>query len=197
MVWATVQSGDMATNCHISLSNTFTSGDVSEWFKCFKICCVANQLDNATKAVKLLMLPEGEPLAIWLGLSKDKQKDYTELKKVHVLIKKMVPHAFVFLDDFQKWRLYPEEPISVYVHALKKFLDQVILYLDKSAREQLLLHQFLAGIPSEVSKPIRAASDVKSLDQSTDQSRLMMAVNSSTSLQTTTAMTPLQMDTRN
>lgn len=180
-----MRSGDLATNRHISLTNTFASGDVSKWFKRFEICCAANQWYDATKAVKLPTLLEGEPLIIWLELSEDKQKDYTESKKV--ISKKMAPHAFVYLDDFHKQRLHPDEPISVYVHALKKLLDQAILDLNKSAREQLLLRQFLAGILNGVSKTIQAASDVKSLDQTNDQARLQMAVDSSTSLQTTTA----------
>ena len=49
--------------------------------------------------------------------------------------------------------------------------------LDTGARDQLLLHQFLAGIPRDISKPICAASDVKTLDQATERARLLIAVD--------------------
>ena len=166
----------MSANRHISLPKTFASGDVGEWFKRFEICCSANEWNNTTKAAKLPTLLEGEALAIWLELNEDTQKDYKEAKKK--IIEKMAPQAFVSLDDFHKRRLHPGEPISVYVHELKKLLDQAMPGLDTGARDQLLLHQFLAGIPRDISKPIRAASDVKSLDQAMERARLLMAVDS-------------------
>jgi len=166
----------MSANRHISLPKTFASGDVGEWFKRFEICCSANEWNDTTQAAKLPTLLEGEALAIWLELSEDTQKDYKEAKKK--IVEKMAPQAFVSLDDFHKRRLHPGEPISVYVHELKKLLDQAMPGLDTGARDQLLLHQFLAGIPRDISKPIRAASDVKSLDQAMERARLLMAVDS-------------------
>lgn len=164
----------MAAGRHISLPKTFASGDVSEWFKRFEICCTANEWNAATKALKLPTLLEGEALAIWLELSDDDQKDYKEAKKK--IVEKMAPQSFVSLGDFHKRRLLPNEPISVYVHELKKLLDQAMPELDAGARDQLLLHQFLAGIPRDISKSIRAASDVKSLDKACERARLLMAV---------------------
>ena len=41
----------------------------------------------------------------------------------------------------------------------------------------MFLHQFLAGILCDISKPIRAASEVKTLDQATKWARLLMAVD--------------------
>ena len=66
----------------------------------------------------------------------------------------------------------------MYVHELKKLLDQAMPELDTGARDQLLLHQFLAGIPRDISKSIRAASDVKSFDKACERARLLMAVKS-------------------
>ena len=50
--------------------------------------------------------------------------------------------------------------------------------LDTGTRDKLLLHQFLSGIPHDISKPIHAASDVKTLDQATERARLLIAVDS-------------------
>ena len=50
--------------------------------------------------------------------------------------------------------------------------------LDTGAQDQLLLQQFLVGIPRDISKPIHAASDVKTLDQATERARPLIAVDS-------------------
>ena len=50
-------------------------------FKRFEICSKANQWNDATKAVKLLTLLEGEALAIWLGLSEEEQDDFFVVKE--------------------------------------------------------------------------------------------------------------------
>ena len=54
---------------------------VGEWFKRLEICCSANEWNDATKAVKLPTLLEGEAFAIWLDLSEDTQKEYKEASK--------------------------------------------------------------------------------------------------------------------
>ena len=88
----------MSTQRHISLPKTFVSGDVSEWFKWFEICCTANEWNEATKALKLPTLLKGEALAIWLDLSEADQKDYKEAKRK--VTAKMAPQTFISLDDF-------------------------------------------------------------------------------------------------
>jgi hypothetical protein len=67
----------MSTTKHISLPKTFASG---EWFKRFEICCSANDWNDTTKALKLPTLLE-EALAVWLELSEETQKSYSEAKK--------------------------------------------------------------------------------------------------------------------
>ena len=167
----------MSTTKHISLSKMFASRDVNKWFKQFKICCSANDWNDATKALELPTLLEGEALAVWLELSEETQKDYDEMKKT--IDGKMAPQSFMSLDDFHKRRLHLGEPIFVYVHELKKLLDQPMPKLDTGTRDQLLLYQFLAGIPCDINKPIRAASDIKTLDQATERARLLIAVGPS------------------
>ena len=82
------------------------------------------------------------------------------------------------LDGFHKRRLYPSEPISVYVHEMKKLLRQAMPELVGGPRNQLLLHQFLSGIPEDINKPIRTASEVKSLEQAVEKARLLIVVDS-------------------
>ena len=49
----------MAASNHVSLPKPFASGNISEWFTLFDICCDANEWDNDKRATKLLTILEG------------------------------------------------------------------------------------------------------------------------------------------
>ena len=49
--------------------------------------------------------------------------------------------------------------------------------LEKTARNQLLLHQFLAGIPNTMSRQLRAAGETKILDYTIERARPLMAID--------------------
>ena len=125
---------------HISLPNPFSSGDVKDWLQRYEICAKANGWNVAAKATRLLTLLEGEALAIWLELSGEQQEDYGVAKGE--IEKAMRPMGFIFLDDLHYRKLRPGEPISVFVHDLKKLIDHAIPNMEKEARDPLLLHQF-------------------------------------------------------
>ena len=63
------------------------------------------------------------------------------------------------------------------MHDLKKLLEQAMPELNAPAREQLLLHQFLAGIPDSVSRQLRATGEIKTLDAAVTRSRLLMTID--------------------
>ena len=46
---------------HVSVPKPSANGDVNEWFKRYEICCKANGRNEATIALKLSTLLEGEP----------------------------------------------------------------------------------------------------------------------------------------
>ena len=48
--------------------------------------------------------------------------------------------------------------------------------LPNEAREQLLLHQFLAGLPSAVSKQLCSSGDTRALDTTVERARLLMTI---------------------
>ena len=48
--------------------------------------------------------------------------------------------------------------------------------LEKNARDQLLLHQFLAGIPNAVSRQLRATGEIKTLNATVTRARLRMTM---------------------
>ena len=140
---------------HVSLPSVFAEGNPMEWFRRFDICCAANNWENKTKAKKLPTLLEGEALAVWLELTPDEQK-YFEVAK-RKIIGQMGLFRLVSLDHFLGRRLRPGESLSVFVHDLKRLLEeQAMSDTQGTTRDQLLHHQFLTGLPTQASKQLRA-----------------------------------------
>ena len=134
----------------------------------------ANGWDACKMALKLPTLLEGEALAIWLELTQDEKKNYETTKKKKI-IDAIMPMSFISLDDFHKRILRPGELLSLYVHELKQLLTQAMPDIALAAKEQLLLHQFLMGLPYEISKQLRA-SGVTTLPQAVDRAKILMTV---------------------
>ena len=63
----------------------------------------------------------------------------------------MVPMAFSSRQEFHNGKMLPGEIIPLYMFELKRLLGQVMAGLAKEARDQLLIHQFLVGLPESVS----------------------------------------------
>ena len=162
---------------HVSVPKPFASGDAEEWFKRYEICCTANGWDDQMKARKLPTVLEGEALAVWLELQETQQENYAAAKKE--ISKALMPMEFVSLDQFHKRKLQPGEPLSVFVHEIKKLLRQAIPELEETTRNQLLLHQFMAGLPDSVSRQLRASGTITKLDEAVSRARLLMTVDES------------------
>ena len=97
--------------------------------------------------------------------------------------------GFVSLEAFHSRKLRPGEALSVFVHELKKLLDQAMPGLDATARDQLLLHQFLGGIPSTVSRQLRATGETKMLATTVKRARLLSTLDE-TGTNQSAAVTP-------
>ena len=166
-------SREMASK-HVSLPSAFSEGDPTEWFKRFEICSTANDWDDAMQAKKMPTLLEGEALAIWLDLSEDDQKNYSEAKKI---IGHLAPMSFVSLDDFHARRLRPGESLPVFVHSLKRLLGQAMPDVEEGTRKQLLRHQFLAGLHAAVSKQLCATGEIDDLDKMVDRAKLLLTLD--------------------
>jgi hypothetical protein len=65
----------------------------------------------------------------------------------------------------------------MYVHNLKRLLDQAIPKLDKETCSDLVLHQFMAGLPTHISTQLQATVDTKKLDDTVERARLLMSSN--------------------
>lgn len=160
---------------HVSLPKPFSNGDVNEWFKRFDICCRANGWNAAAMALKLPTLLEGEALAVWLELSEEDQSSYSKAREK--IKQKMLPMEFLALNNFHRRKLRPGEALSVFVHDMKSLLDQAMPQLDAPARDQLLLHQFLEGIPDNISRQLRATGETKALADTVERARLLLAID--------------------
>ena len=163
------------TTTAISVPKQFSEGNPAEWFQRFEICCSANGWGDETKAKRLPTLLEGEALAVWLELSDDEQKSYKDAKAK--IMERMGPVQFVSMDNFNRRRLLPGESLSVFVHELKRLLGQAMPEIDAATRKHLLLHQFLNGIPVEVSKQLRAVGEIGDLDRLIQRAKLLMTLD--------------------
>ena len=139
-------------------------------------------------ALKLPTLLEGEALAVWLELSSDEQKDYATTKKK--IIDAIKPMSFISLDNFHKPVLRPGEPLSLYVHELKQLLNQAMPDISAETTEQLLLHQFLTGLPHEVSKQLRATWATDTLKAAVERAKILMTVEQHTPVNSVAAAQP-------
>ena len=126
------------------------------------------------KAVKMPTLLEGEALAAWLNLAEETKKDYETAKKQ--LIDGLMPIAFTLLDKFHARKLLPGESLTVFSHDLRKLIVRVMPEIDSKARDQLLLHQFIAGLPLKVSRELRAAGETKELGVTLQRARLLLSL---------------------
>ena len=164
----------MANVSHVSVPKVFASGDATEWFKRFDICSAANGWNDAVKAAKLPTLLDGEALAVWLELDEDVQKDYKRAKQKIVDV--LMPTEFVTLDKFHNRRLLPGEALSVFVHDLKKLLSHAMPGIEANAKDQLLLHQLMAGLPTSITKQLRASGEIKNFNDTVQRARLLLSI---------------------
>ena len=89
---------------------------------------------------------------------------------------KMAPTEFVSLEKFQRQKMLPGEAISLYLHDLKMLLDQAMPVLAAKAKQQLLIHQYLAGLPASVSQKLQVTGNTQVLDQVVELAKLLMVV---------------------
>ena len=111
-----------------------------------------------------------------LTFTEEEQKDYERAKEK--LVARMTPEEFVSLDEFHLRKVRPGEALPLFLRDLKRLLDQAMPKLDATAREQLLLHQFVAGLPEPVSSKLRATGETKKLETTVERARLLMTLES-------------------
>ena len=88
----------------------------------------------------------------------------------------MAPVQFVSLDDLGARKLRPNEALSVFLHELRQMLKQAMPEAGEGTRKQLLLHQFVSGLPVNISKQLRATGALDDLDIVVERAKLLMTI---------------------
>ena len=88
----------------------------------------------------------------------------------------MKPMGFVALEEFHERKMQPDESMTMFSYNLK-LLNQEMTNLDPAARKQLLLHQFLAGLPPAVSRQIGGTGKAMDFEQKVEHARLLIAIS--------------------
>ena len=89
----------------------------------------------------------------------------------------MGPVRFVSFDDFQAWKVWPNEALLVFLHDLKQLLKQAIPEADAGTRNKLLLRQFINGLPGHISKKLRVTGEVNDLDRVIERAKLLITID--------------------
>ena len=117
---------------------------------------------------------EREALAIWLELSTEQQASYNAAKAK--IMKAMASVQFVSLDDYRAQKLTPNKVLSVFLHELRQMLKQAMREASEGTRKQLLLHQFVSGLPVNISRQLRATVALNNLDVVVKRAKLLMII---------------------
>ena len=66
--------------------------------------------------------------------------------------------------------------LNIYLQVLKKILKQGMLNLDDGTSDQLILLQFMSGLPLAISKQLRASGDTVELNKVVECAHLLMTI---------------------
>ena len=106
-------------------------------------------------ARKLPTLLEKEALVCWLDIPAETKKIFKDVKRL--LVEKLRPSGFVAFAEFQARKLHPGETALLYVHELKRLLEDAMPYLDADSQDRILFQQLLAaGLPEDCSRALNA-----------------------------------------
>lgn len=143
---------------HISIPRVFSSGDFKEWLTRFNICAKSNGWDDSKKYDKIATFLEGEALVVYLEMDKSRTS-FSDV--VAELEKNFHPEAeeFNIITAFNERRMLSNETPRLFLHELKKLLKSS--GIPEVAHEKLLLHQFISGLPSNISSHIKLLPGIR------------------------------------
>ena len=165
------ETGSMADR-FVSIPRVFDSGDFEEWLERYEICAAVNEWKE--KALRLPTLLEKEALAVYLELDEETRKEYQALKGTLMNSFQPPETRFIALDEFESRKILPGESPQEFLHVLKQRLAKAIPNMDRNAREQLLLHRFLSGLPQQIAKSVRVSPEVNNTTEALKRVKLLM-----------------------
>ena len=158
----------------ISVPRIFGSGDIEEWLQRYEICAAANGWKEEEKALRLPTLLDKEAFAVYMEFHEELKKDFRGIKEALLKYFRPPESRFIVLHEFESRKNLPGESPQEFLYSLKQLLTKAIPDMDMDAREQLLLHRFLSGLPREFSKRIRISPEVKDTAEALRRVKLMM-----------------------
>ena len=161
---------------HISLPRIFSSGDFKEWLKRFNICAKVNGWDDSKKNAKVAPFLDGDALAVYLELDRSKDK-FADVVAALVRNFHSPSEEFNIITAFNERKMLPNESPRLFLHELKKLLKSS--GIPESAHEKLLLHQFICGLPPNVSAHIKLLQGVDTLEAVLKATQKLNTVSSS------------------
>ncbi|KAL5502480.1 hypothetical protein EMCRGX_G009264, partial [Ephydatia muelleri] len=76
------------------------------------------------------------------------------------------------------------ETALLYVHELKRLLEDAMPNLDADCQDRILFQQLLAGLPDDCSRALRAIPEIKITAYAVSRARLLMTVSHQASVPT-------------
>ena len=114
-----------------------------------------------------------ESLSVYLDLNEGDRKDYQAVKNALFNAFQPAEARFLSLQEYECRKMHPGESPQEFLYAIKRLLSKAIPEMDEGAREQLLLHRFLSGIPEHFSRSIRASTDVRNVQEALERVKLL------------------------
>ena len=126
---------------------------------------MANGWTVGQKSLKLATRLQGEALTAYKDIPMDDRKNYDIVKAA--LQGALIPEEgkFIAMDAFHTRSLFPSESVQIYVYELKKLINRALPDIETEAKEQLLFHRFVTGLPVQMSREIQLNSSITSLGE--------------------------------
>ena len=143
------------------------SGSIVEWMEKFDLLVKLRDLKGAETILPMFL--EGTALSVYSELSETQKQNLQSIKDS--LMNAFSVNPFRAYEQFAK-RVWRDEPVDVYMAELRKLARLAGISSDK-----LLLRAFVTGLPSVVSRELRATSGIESMALSTlvERARALMS----------------------
>ena len=143
------------------------NGDITEWLNKFQLIVKLRSINN--EATILPMFLEGSALSVYLELSDTVKADAASLK--NALRDAFSVNPFRAYEEFSR-RVWQDEPVDVFMSELRRLARTADITSDR-----VLLRAFVVGLPSTVSRELRATNGIETMDLSrvVERARALMS----------------------